>query len=615
MTENETEMNDESLRSLIEAVVNGEASAEQHQRLEKRLLDDERARDAWLNYANLHASLSGWFLASDSGEPLEDDLADLPLLLSREHLETSKSRRSYVGWFGAVVAICLLMFVSFYQLPWLRSLIEPLVTEGPTIVQLTGDVRIQSADGEATQATDRHTVRPGETIVSTSDEDRVVMRYADGTEVVLLGTATLSIYDSPRGGKQLNLENGLLQADVARQPTDTPLLILTPQARVRVLGTQFELSTDERDGTRLDLESGEVELVRGDERPVKVEPNSIAIVPATPDPIRVSPRPVVIDTPQRETVYRGLKSVAFADDGETLVAGTRWQALYWYADDRLEVLPLSPRGREGISLRRQADSLLAYFDHRQRKLVIWDAQSREVRLEVDNLARLKKQFPSSADRPSRWNPASSVAVVSPQGDWLAFQMGREFRVWREGKDRWPEFPRNYDGKFVGALASSPDGNTLAVAVRRGKVDLVDMNTGDVTATWSLRHEVPFAMEFSADGGRLAVGLAGHVAVHDVTTGKVIADFEQRGLPFLQVAISADGRFVAASSLGERVWMWDVTGDIELPLLDIGGSIGDLAFAPSGDRLAVLARGGRLTLWQVAAEKSETRISKSETNSK
>lgn len=594
----ENEMYDESLRSLIEAVVNGEASTERHQRLEQRLLDDQQARDAWLNYTNLHASLSGWFLASNSGEPLEDDLADLPLLLSREHLKKSKSRRNYVGWFGMIAAVCLLLVVGVYQLGWLQSLIEKPVVESPTIVQLAGDIQIQSTDASTVNAVDGQAVRPGETVVSTTDEDRAVLRYPDGTEIVLLGSSALTVTDAPRGGKQLHLKNGLLQADVAPQPTDAPLLIVTPQARVRVLGTRFELSTDEQDGTRLDLESGQVELVRGDEQPVKVEPNSIAIVPTTPSPIRVSPRPSVVDAPQRETVFKGLKSVAYSGDGTTLVGSTGWQALYWHADDRMEVVPFSTRGRKGISFRRQVNSLLAYLDHQERSIRIWDAQSRQSKTVLDNFSELRRQFASSPDRPKSWNPASQIAVVSPHGDWLAFQVGREFRVWRDAKDRWPEYVRNYDGRFVGGLASSPDGNTLAVAVRRGKVDLVDLNTGEVTVTWPLPGEVPYAMEFSADGKRLVVGLGGHVAVHNVETGKVIADFEQRGLPFLQVAISADGRFVAASSLGERVWMWDVSGEVELPLLDVNEQIQDLDFSPSGDRLAVLARGGRLSVWEV-----------------
>lgn len=626
----ETEKLDESLQSLIEAVVNGEASADQHRLLEQRLLDDKQARDAWLNYTNLHASLNRWYLASDPAEPLDDDIVDLPLTMSRESLEKSKARRSYIGWMGLIVAVCLLVVVGVYQLPWLRSLIETPIAESPTIVKLAGNIQIQSTDGRAFEATASHTVQPGETVVSNSDEDSVVLRYSDGTEIVLLGPSALTIAGSTGVGKELKLRNGLLRAKVTPQPSNAPLLIVTPQARVRVLGTRFELSTDQQDGTRLDLESGEVELVRGDERPVKVKPNSIAIVPTTADPIRVSRRPAVVDIPQRETVFRGLKSVAFAEDGKAIIASTKWQALYWYEDDRLEVIPLGVgralppvsdrvtgksarpmNSSQGISFRQQANSLMAYFDHNESKLNIWDARSRQSRTVFDDIAELRRQFPASVNRPKDWNPASEVAVVSPQGDWLVFQVSREFRVWRTGKDHWPEFPRNYDGRFVGALASSPDGNTLAIAVRRGKIDLVDVNTGEVTTTWPLRGEVPFAMEFSADGQYLAVGLAGHVAVHHAATGDVLADFKQPGLPFLKVAISADGRFVAASSLGERVWMWDVTGGVKLPLLDIGGSIGDMAFSRSGDRLAVLSRGGRLNVWDVV--KSKTRISQSGTN--
>ncbi len=596
---NKDTQHDEALRPLLEAVVNGEASAEQHQQLEQRLLDGERARDAWLDYVNLHAALGRWFLSSDSGQPpKDDDIADFALRMSRERLTTSSRRRRFVGWAGLAVAVCLLLLVGVYQSPWFRAFSGGFAGKSPMIVNWTGDVRIQTADGSTTAATGSRTVQPGETVIAGGDEARIALRYPDGTQIVLLGSSTLTIDGSPRGGKQLHLKAGLLQADVARQPAGAPLLIVTPQTQVRVLGTRFELAADEYDGTRLDLESGRVELVRGNEKPVHVEPNSIAIVPATPDPIRVTPRPAIVDAPQRETGFHGLRSVTFADDGQTLIAATRWQAVYWYPDDRMEVIPLSDHGNKGISLRRQVNSLLLYFDVQEQKLVVWDAESREPLRAFEDAAEVPRQFRPSPDRPENWNPVTNVAVVSPNGDWLVFQVGREFRMWRSERDRWPKFARNYDGKFVGALAASPDGGALAVAVRRGKVDLVDAKTGEVTTTWPLLHEVPFAMEFSADGRRLAVALAGHVEVRDVVTGGLIADFRQPGLPFTKVAISADGCFVAAASLGERVWTWDAVEGTELPLLDVGGSIQDLAFAPSDDRLAVLSRGGRLTVWEV-----------------
>lgn len=66
MTADKNEKRGESLRLLIEAVVNGEASLEQQNELEQRLLDNEQARDAWLNYVNLHAALNRWYLAGDT---------------------------------------------------------------------------------------------------------------------------------------------------------------------------------------------------------------------------------------------------------------------------------------------------------------------------------------------------------------------------------------------------------------------------------------------------------------------------------------------------------------------------------------------------------------------
>ena len=597
----EPEKHEETLRSLIETVVNGEASDEQRQQLEHRLLNDEQARDAWLNYVNLHASLNRWFLASSSAQPVDNNVVDTTTILSRE-TSRPKGYRSYRPWITiSTVALLLVVSVYFLLQPSVR---ETPIVDAPKIVKLAGDIRIRLPDGSTVEATSRDTIRPGEQVISNSDEDRVVLRYGDGTEIVLLGSSSLTVSNASGSGKQLHLKTGLLRADVAPQPSDSPLVIATPQTQVRVLGTRFDLSTDEISGTRLDLESGQVELVRGQESPVKVEPQFIAIIPTTSAPISVSPRPAVVDTPQRETVFRGLKSVAFAEDGKTLIAGTRWQALYWYEDDRLEVIPLSKHGRNGINLLQQSCSQLIYFERHEKKIKIFDAQTRKSRTIFENILDLRGQFRKSPDRPETWNPVAKLEVVSPTADWLGFQVGRELRVWRAEPPHWPNFARDYDGRFIGALSSSPSGDTLAVAVRRGHVDLIDVKTGEITTNWSLKHEVPFAMDFSTNGQFLAVGLAGHVAVHDVTTGDVVADFKQPGLPFLKVAISADGRFLAASSLGERVWMWDVTNGDELPLLDIGEPIHDLTFSPKGDRLAIVSRGGQLTVWNVAAKNPE-----------
>ena len=566
---NHDSTHDESLQELIEAVINGDASDDQQRRLEELLLNDEQARDTWLNYANLHASLNRWFLASDvvadDVEMADGSVEEWRLPGSRRRgISALKARDSrHRMWRAVCVLVCLLVVVGIREWPRLRALFEPVV-DGPVIVDASEGLEIQSADGSTVAMSVRHMLRPGETIVTSSDDDTVTLEYSDGTTIVLLGPAALTADVSARGGKLLDLKRGMLRADVSPQPAGSPLLITTPHTRVRVLGTKFELAADETDGTRLDLESGRVELLRGDEQPLKVEPNSIAIVPRTADPIRVSQRPAVIDSPVRESVFRGLQSLAFADDGRTLIGATRWQAVYWYEDDRMEVIPFSPHGRQGISMRHQTGSLLAYFDNKDRRLVFWDTLVRQPAGEFTNIAALRKQFGAVADRPPEWNPAASVAAISPTGDWFAIQIAREFRVWQTDQRKYAEFAHNYDGRFVSALASSPDGSQLAVAVRRGQLDVVDLETGKVTTTWPLAHQVPFALQFSSNGERLVVGLAGHVAVYDLITGDMVANFEQPGLPFLNVAISTDGEIQPTTDdpvMVQKITYWESYGSV------------------------------------------------------
>ncbi len=73
---------DRALRDLIECVVNGKASAEQHAELESQLRASEAARDIYLDYVNLHAALRQRFLAPE--ESGEIDIADFHLALARE---------------------------------------------------------------------------------------------------------------------------------------------------------------------------------------------------------------------------------------------------------------------------------------------------------------------------------------------------------------------------------------------------------------------------------------------------------------------------------------------------------------------------------------------------
>jgi hypothetical protein len=399
----------------------------------------------------------------------------------------------------------------------------------------------------------------------------------------------------------LELQSGTLQADVAVQPAERPLLIATPHARIRVLATRFELATDSEEGTRLDLESGRVELLRGAEKPLAVEPNSIATVPSTPDPIRITPRPAVVDSPLRETEFPGLMSARFSADASTVVAATRWQAVYWYKDDRLEAVPFSPTEKKGIYFHLQAKTLLAFVKKETQGFALWDTVTREPIHLVDDCF--------GDEPPDRWHRTTNVTALSPQGDWVALQRGRRFRLWDTKQQQWLDYADRYDSRPMSAMASSDDGRLLAIAVRRNMIDVMNAIDGQVVASWQIEHLVPTSLEFSANGQRLAAGFVGHLKVYDVATINEISAVHQPTTTFHRVAISPDGRRVAASTQSRRIQTWDVDSHTELPMLNVGETVRDLAFAADGERLAVVSK-GRMGVWEVGGEKPEVSYSES-----
>ncbi|QDU92441.1 FecR domain-containing protein [Lignipirellula cremea] len=594
----EESQREESLRSLIERVVNGEASPEQSLDLEQRLLADERARNAYLDYVNLHAALARQFLASDASEPLaDDDLAELPLLLSREGL--AKANRPRRSWFtGVVILLGAVVALAAWGAYAFLPLVDGASTYAPVVVRQTGEIKVLTAGGSLEIASVGRSIAAGETLLVAGDGE-VVLRYPDQTEIELSGEATIVVERSPQGGKQLALQHGMLEADVAPQSAQRPLLIVTPHTTVRVLGTRFELATDQVDGTRLDLESGRVELVRGGQQPVYVEPMSIAVVPSTAAAIHISPRPAIRNTPEREATFPGVKSIAFDAEGAALIGASHWQAVYWFEDGRLEANPLSSQGRKGHLLKHHSQTVLAFEDEDPRRVVVWNSHSRQSEGTFTDFAGLERELFGDEESLNGRKPPVKVVAMSPQGDWLAFAgNGRTVRLWQAESGKWLPEMRRYDNKPITAIAASADGQTLAVAVRRTRIDLLNSRDGTLIATWPIPHHVPHSLAFSADGRRLAIGYDGRVKVHDAASGEEIALFEQPGAAFLKVALSPDGQLVATASQSHRVRLWDLTTNSELPMMELGAGIHDLAFSPNGEHLAVVSQGGRMSVWEV-----------------
>jgi ferric-dicitrate binding protein FerR (iron transport regulator) len=106
------------------------------------------------------------------------------------------------------------------------------------------------------------------------------LAWADGTRLTVQGGSALRL---PGDGRHLDLAHGRLRAEVAPRPAGAPLLLVTGETALVVLGTAFTLAAGDG-GTRLAVEHGHVrstDLVTGAVRDV-LAGDELSTPPADP---------------------------------------------------------------------------------------------------------------------------------------------------------------------------------------------------------------------------------------------------------------------------------------------------------------------------------------------
>jgi hypothetical protein len=92
---------------------------------------------------------------------------------------------------------------------------------------------------------------------------------------------TAAVFPAADAGKRIQVERGVVRAQVAKQPAGQPMVFQTPHSDATVVGTTLRLivDPDPKDGTRLDVEEGKVRLLRKlDGKSVDVTTGHYAIV-------------------------------------------------------------------------------------------------------------------------------------------------------------------------------------------------------------------------------------------------------------------------------------------------------------------------------------------------
>ena len=99
------------------------------------------------------------------------------------------------------------------------------------------------------------------------------IKMKEGSEIVLNARSSVTVYENESGIREVEL-NGEAYFKVSKIK-GSRFIVKTPEARIEVLGTQFNVHT-RREGTRVVLREGKVTLSNGKALPVYMKPGEMA---------------------------------------------------------------------------------------------------------------------------------------------------------------------------------------------------------------------------------------------------------------------------------------------------------------------------------------------------
>jgi hypothetical protein len=443
-------------------------------------------------------------------------------------------------------------------------------------------------------------VWPGQTLRTGPDDSYAVLELPDGTRLELSADTQIRLAeDDPRQGRRLILSTGLLRADVRPQPPDRPLVVVTPQAEIVVLGTCFRVAAVPAIATEVETEAGMVRLTRlADGASVDVPAGSSAVAAANPDPMAVRPVPQVPAGPRTRCDFAGAAALTFSFDGGRLLAAMpRRGAVLDARTGRAVAAPVA----------FGPGKLRPFLTANGRTVLLRDRDGRFRILDAET-GRPEGGFATGLE-------PKTVCAVSPDGSLVAGSSAHKsssmIRCWRtEDGHELKAFELH---ARVVSLAFSHDGRYLAAGLswtrkdQMGRVVIWDLVAGVQQTSLPVAPLAEVRAVAFAPDGRQLVAVTQHGAAY-------LWDLEAKALaavrdvldgwtrPVHSLVFSADSRLLAAGTGDGRVRLWNPATNQEW-ILDVGPrAITALAFAPDGRTLAVgMGNKHSVTLWDVPTE--------------
>jgi len=308
----------DELLELLGAIRDERIAQADFQRLERLLTDDAEARELYVQYMTLHASLeqvgAGGAPTGRLRETIRDEetVRELRAMIAADERSAfaSRSAQAKTRWrlTVALTTAALVLIAVFAGQRVLRQ--RSVAARSAQIAAIYGQVESTGAGGRV-QAALGAVLPPGGSL-KTGPDAYVRLRYPDGSTVDLKGDTELALLEGTPA-KRLQLGTGTAYFEIAPQPAGTPLIVNPGRYdQVKVAGTSFQVSRDQDAETRVLVVGGSV-LFGSEDKAVPIEARQSSSVQREREPSK----PEAFDP---AAIWQGLSRgvTAIYYDGEDL---------------------------------------------------------------------------------------------------------------------------------------------------------------------------------------------------------------------------------------------------------------------------------------------------------
>ena len=212
-------------------------------------------------------------------------------------------------------------------------------------------------------------------------------------------------------------------------------------------------------------------------------------------------------------------------------------------------------------------------------------------ISIDNLNNLHEISRLGYGKPEQADVApddNHIAVASSAGVFIF--NGNQFLKWIDPQG------------WATSVQFSPDGNTLAIGLITGEIQLWDWQAGVKSATLTGHTKKINRILFSKGGRLYSASADQHIRVWDLKSNASIQDISAHALPVNDIAITSDGRTIASCADDQLIRVWDAATGNKLYELDskagyFSGSIKAVAISSDDRYLAAGGDAGLLYQWR------------------